>query len=348
MTGPSVTYYTNPRFVPDDIRLRFGGSDDAALVYDATNDELTIQTTNLAGTLTDRVRFQANLDSPAVDMTGMRVNNLLAGLDDGSAASPALAFDADTDSGIYRIGADIVGVAVNGAEVARFAAAGERLGDSIKSLYGSGDDAAVYYDGSDLIIDPAEVGSGNAKIRDNTGAAFTRSIFIPASVFASWIGSPSLTTVGSSTEPDADRGTGQMPAWLLDAASNEAVGATITIPRDWDHAGTVTAHIMLGFASTNTAAAKYYLGMARVAEDDDLTADVAAAGRRVWNDRVYSGPGAANQLEIDSAASSDGSATFSGGEIVRVYFFREADDANDLFTGDLQFFGIEIEYDALR
>ncbi len=164
MTGPSVTYYTNPRFVPDDIRLRFGGSDDAALVYDATNDELTIQTTNLAGTLIDRVRFQANLDSPAVDMTGMRVNNLLAGLDDGSAASPALSFDADIDSGIYRIGADIVGVAVNGAEVARFGTAGERLGDNIKSLYGSGDDAAVYYDGTDLVIDPAEVGSGDVKI----------------------------------------------------------------------------------------------------------------------------------------------------------------------------------------
>lgn len=42
----------------------------------------------------------------------------------GSAASPAVAFASDTNTGLYRIGADTIGIAVGGVEVARFTSAG--------------------------------------------------------------------------------------------------------------------------------------------------------------------------------------------------------------------------------
>ena len=113
MTEPSVSYHTNPRFVPDNIAIRFGGSDDAALLYDAAADELTIQTKNLAGTLVDRIRIQANLDAPTIDFVN-------AGLDDGVVGAPALAFAADSDTGIWRSAADTLNLSAGGVEIAEF------------------------------------------------------------------------------------------------------------------------------------------------------------------------------------------------------------------------------------
>jgi len=63
---PSVRYQANPRFLGDDVRLRFGGSDDAALVYDSASDELTLQTTDAAGDLVDRLAIRAGTDAPVI------------------------------------------------------------------------------------------------------------------------------------------------------------------------------------------------------------------------------------------------------------------------------------------
>jgi len=60
-----VRYQANPRFLGDDIRLRFGGSEDAALVYDSANDELTLQTADASGDLVDRLAIQAGTDAPS-------------------------------------------------------------------------------------------------------------------------------------------------------------------------------------------------------------------------------------------------------------------------------------------
>jgi len=53
-----------------------------------------------------------------------------------------------------------------------------RLEDNIKWTYGTGDDASIYYNATDLIIDPKEVGTGTVRILgdvqqdDNDGAIF--------------------------------------------------------------------------------------------------------------------------------------------------------------------------------
>ena len=62
----TVEYSINPRFVSDDVPLWFGNAKDGAVVYDATSDELTLQTRNAAGTLTDRLAIKANTDTPTV------------------------------------------------------------------------------------------------------------------------------------------------------------------------------------------------------------------------------------------------------------------------------------------
>jgi len=52
----------------------------------------------------------------------------VSSLGDGSAATPVLAFSADPDTGIYRVGTNTLGIAAGGARVASFASAGMQLG----------------------------------------------------------------------------------------------------------------------------------------------------------------------------------------------------------------------------
>jgi hypothetical protein len=65
---PRIEYQVNPRFVPDDIPVWLGNSKDAALIFDNANDELTFQTRDAAGTLTDRLRIKANTNTPSPDL----------------------------------------------------------------------------------------------------------------------------------------------------------------------------------------------------------------------------------------------------------------------------------------
>lgn len=55
------------------------------------------------------------------------------GLSDGTVSAPAVNFTADTNSGIYRIGADNIGVALNGAKVLDIATTGLTVTGTFKS-----------------------------------------------------------------------------------------------------------------------------------------------------------------------------------------------------------------------
>lgn len=64
MTGGNVHVKTAPAVCPDNLPLRFGSSYDAAVVYDAAADELTLQTKDGAGSLVDRIAVRAGTNSP--------------------------------------------------------------------------------------------------------------------------------------------------------------------------------------------------------------------------------------------------------------------------------------------
>ena len=70
MVTARVEYNINPRFVPDDIPVWFGNSKDAAVIYDATAKEWTVQTTNAAGALQDRLRIKAEQDAFSLELPG--------------------------------------------------------------------------------------------------------------------------------------------------------------------------------------------------------------------------------------------------------------------------------------
>ncbi len=72
MVNANIQYHPNPRRHADDIAVVFGSSQDSAIVYDSADDELTFQTTDAGGTLTDRLRIDGNSNTPTtyLDSTG--------------------------------------------------------------------------------------------------------------------------------------------------------------------------------------------------------------------------------------------------------------------------------------
>jgi len=65
----------------------------------------------------------ASADSVGVDGT-LKVTNGVAELADGTAAAPSLTFGSDTNTGLYRVGADRLGIAAGGVKVGEFGSNG--------------------------------------------------------------------------------------------------------------------------------------------------------------------------------------------------------------------------------
>ena len=70
VTAPQIRYNPSPRFHADGIPVYFGSSRDSRVLYDAANDEWTVQTKDASGTFQDRVRVEANTNTPDVDLAG--------------------------------------------------------------------------------------------------------------------------------------------------------------------------------------------------------------------------------------------------------------------------------------
>lgn len=65
----------------------------------------------------------ASADSVGVDGT-LKVTNGVAEMADGTAAAPSLTFGSDTNTGLYRVGADTLGIAAGGVKVGEFGSNG--------------------------------------------------------------------------------------------------------------------------------------------------------------------------------------------------------------------------------
>ncbi len=81
---------------------------------------------------------------------------------DGSAGSPTFTFTSDSDTGIFRPGANQLGMAAGGNEIAQFNADGISLGDNKKAQFGAGNDLQIYHDASHSYV--TDNGTGNLKI----------------------------------------------------------------------------------------------------------------------------------------------------------------------------------------
>ncbi len=91
----------------------------------------------------------------------------------GSISEPIYSFSLSTNSGIYRTSfGNSIGFVSNGIELFRLISSTSRtkfltstwLADDITALYGSAGDASIFYDNTNLVIDPKLIGSGFLKI----------------------------------------------------------------------------------------------------------------------------------------------------------------------------------------
>lgn len=103
---------------------------------------MSVPNTFTPSTTISSSEINANFSDIATEITGSLPRDGQAAMTaplkiaDGSAAAPGLAFDTDTNTGLYRISADKIGVSVGGAKVAEFGSTG--VADSAGNLITSG------------------------------------------------------------------------------------------------------------------------------------------------------------------------------------------------------------------
>ena len=174
MTQTNIDYQLNPRFVPDDLPLWLGNAKDSALIYDATADELTLQTQNASAVLTDRIRVESGTNTPFVEFVAGRLRLLDAAADPGAAgeisrngadikvySGGAIRSLSDIGSGLSNVVEDTTPqlggtLDVNGQTIL--------FDDNENLTFGTGSDGTIKYDSTNLIIDPQVVGGGNVVI----------------------------------------------------------------------------------------------------------------------------------------------------------------------------------------
>jgi hypothetical protein len=146
----------------------------------------TVTVSGTASLSRDTVKGTSNGDTVKINFTGL-VNvwvgvaaeemiflheNQMRNIPNGSAAAPAIAFESDLDTGLFRKGANDLGVAAGGAEIADFNSAGLTLAAN-KALAFSGTGAATTRTNLGAVADP---GGNGLMARTAAGASTPRTI----------------------------------------------------------------------------------------------------------------------------------------------------------------------------
>ncbi|MHA1876711.1 MAG: hypothetical protein ACTSUC_09745 [Promethearchaeota archaeon] len=218
-------------------------------------------------------------------------------------------------------------------------------GDNQKILLGEGQDASIYYDGTNMIINPAEVGSGSLKIGGSTNYAEIKSdgeinLHGTARVLRDlWIDSAGIKAPGSKPATEISFGNLENSAWQFDnqalEANQESVSWRIAPPYDMDRTQGIT--IRLGWSSASTGNAKWRLEYKWLSENEDTTQGA---------DETLTAVDAASTTEnglvvtdisgIDAPSSTDASIIFR--------LTRLSADASDTISDTIELHGICFNY----
>ena len=214
--------------------------------------------------------------------------------------------------------------------------------DNIKLFFGTGSDASIIYDGSDLKIDPQVVGSGNADIANGnldvlTGTVQEAGVDIsPIGVHDIWVGASAMresTTGGCATLAKIELATDQDIETLdFDGAAIEAAQFNVAFPKNWD-AGVITATFYWSSSATDTDDVDWRISGVSFANSELLT---TAYGSAITVTDAYDS--AANDLAISAATANVTIAGATKSEMQR--FLVERDGASDTMTEDARLHGI--------
>ena len=171
--GSTTARYILPGFIPDDKYLYFGASSGAySRIYrDSGTTNLVIEPDG--GTATGKVSISGSYTLPNADGSANHVLKTDGAGALGFAAATTLVPPGGSTTQIQYNNAGAFGGMSNftfdGNNI-DFTSGDMRFDDNVDLVFGTGNDAKIYYDGTDLIIDPTLVGSGVVKFGASSNA----------------------------------------------------------------------------------------------------------------------------------------------------------------------------------
>jgi len=153
--------------------------------------------------------------------------------------------------------------------------------DNVKMYFGAGDDAFIYYDGTDLNINPAEVGTGSLTIGDGGITNYLEiksdgelNLHGTARVLRDlWIDASGIKAPGAKPATEVSHGDLETSAWSFSdegvEANQQKVSWRTAPPYDMDRSEGVK--IRLGWSSASTGNVKWQLEYRWLSEDEDTT-----------------------------------------------------------------------------
>ena len=130
------------------------------------------------------------------------------------------------------------------------------------------------------------------------------------------------------------------PTLDFDAAADEAAVFSAVLPRHYAGGG-ITAYLHYAMSSATTGDVVLTIAFERIGDgQQDLDSDGFAAAKSV----TVTVPATSGHVDIASIAFTDGAEidSIAVGELFRIKVTRDADNAADTATGDLELCGVEL------
>jgi hypothetical protein len=234
--------------------------------------------------------------------------------------------------------------------VAQAFTADKTFNDNVNATFGTGGDADIDYDGTDMKINPQVVGSGNLDITAGnldvlTGTVQEAGVDIsPIGLHDTWI--PVSAVWPATTLPCGDLTKRELATYDVDiqtmaftsTTADEVCQCSWTMPKEWD-GGTVTAEFI--WTALGGSAGNVRWGIQGVAFANDDALDAAFGNIQEVTDAWI-----ANDDQHTSAATP--ALTIAGspaaGEMVQFKFLRSGSDAADTFATTAELIGVRINY----
>ena len=181
------------KLVQDSAKLFFGAADDASIMYDGTDLVINAREVGAGGLIV----YGGSDANPVIKLIGTRGgadDNVFLATRDTDQDNDVLRFFSHVEAGgsnaYMAIKSKIIDKTAGAIDGELILAVGENnvlvdhisiqangnmslLADSQKLIFGAAQDASILYDGTDLIISSADVGSGTVDLADQSAAAIT-------------------------------------------------------------------------------------------------------------------------------------------------------------------------------
>jgi hypothetical protein len=231
-------------------------------------------------------------------------------LEAGTAGVPALTFESDPDTGIYRVSANVMGIAVGGARTAEFSATGVMLIDNDAVELGTGRDSRIYYDESDTFWDLRATGAGDLMI------ALDGSFPSPDGGVHIWDGTAGSVTASTNADQLIVESSGEGGISILTPAGNTGIlyfgdaASNIAGYLQYNHAAT-----RFQFGTEGSTRLNYSAGAFAFQEATTISTSANALTLTPTTDVIVS----TGQLELNDAIRFDTAVSDPSGSLTAIW-----------------------------